>query len=209
MSGDEGGDESYRFHVPDIDFQALNEATRQALTLDVVALNEATRQALLDMQALDKATRQALTLDFQALNEAAQVALQAPSIEADLQSLSTATRTRSQTRYTQPIEQSPEERIHDTVIWDDGKWYRDQLWAASSLIANYIFFSAYTAGELTDLSDEEIAVCLGTLTFFIMSVLAGPIAGVKVGLGVGAFTPTLLESGRKRAEREISDERDP
>lgn len=148
------------------------------------------------------------------------MALGSPSIAADLATISSTTRQPSESSSVSSDTtdsdvstdldeiRSSESRIHDKLIWDDGKWYREQTYQLSAIIADYIFWRAKETGELTDASDEEIAIATALSTAFIIGILSGNFGlFLSVLLGTGGFSSKMLQAGRERSDRRNLDEK--
>lgn len=181
---------------------ALVQSTIQAQKIADTAFQPATVQSLVELErALDSAL----------------VQLNAPSITADVSTITATAHQKSTTRsvgqYKYPVTDSdeirpPESRIHDKLIWDDGERYRRRTRELSFHLVDYIFWKAQQTGDLTDASDEEIGLGATAAAFLITFAFTwNPVASVTVAGATGGTAVMGSKAARKRGERKDLEEK--
>lgn len=183
-----------------------------AATLQAPALQSALHTQKIFEEALQPVVFEEIAKMNQSLN-AALMALNSPSIYADISSVST-TEESSETQSTEhefepatDVDEiwPPETRIHDKLVWDDGEWYREKATETAVTVVDYSFWKAKQGGELTDASDEEVSMGAFAAAFFVAMALSGN----PIGWASAAFVLSegVQKGARKRSNRKDLDEK--
>ena len=149
------------------------------------------------------------------------VQLNSPSISTAVSGLSTPNRPLSTSprnesqehigyEATDPLGIQPAEtRIHDELVWDDGKWYRDRTREIAISMVDYLFWQAKNSGELTDASEEEVATAAIAAAFCITLALTGGnfVASITVAGATGGAKHMVGRAAKKRSERKQLDDK--
>lgn len=205
------------------------EAVRPVMVRDMIqmqkiaenAVTPTLAQSIIETQKIAEAAIMSAMVrplyELQDTLDSALVQLNAPSITADVSTISATTHQKPTTtrvgQYKYPATdidevRPPDERIHDKLIGDDGEWYRRRTREISYHLVDYIFWKAKQTGELTDASDEEISVGTAAVaTLITFAFTWNPIVSVTVGGVTGKMTHLGAKAAKKRSDRKDLDEK--
>lgn len=205
------------------------EAVQPALVRDIAqmqkiaenAVTPALAQSAIQAQKIANAAIQPeivqTLVELEQALDSALVQLNAPSITADVSTITATAHQKSSTpsggQYKYPATgideiRPPESRIHDKLIWDEGEWYRHRTRELSFHLVDYIFWKAQQTGDLTDASDEEIGLGATAAVFFItLAFTWNPVASVTVAGATGGTALMGSKAARKRSKRKGLEEK--
>ena len=209
--------------------KAMEQSVKPALLRDAIqiqkiaesAVTPALAQSAIQAQkiadaAFQPAMVQSLVELEQVLNSAL-VQLNAPSITADVSTITATAHQKSSTpsvgQYKYPATdvdeiRPSESRIHDKLNWEDWEWYRRRTQEISFHLVDYIFWKAQQTGDLTDVSDEEIGFGATAAAFFITLTLTwNPVASATVAGAIGGTALMGRKAARKRSDRKDLNEK--
>jgi hypothetical protein len=134
--------------------------------------------------------------------------IDSPSIQADLATIQITQRKASTSTpsTTSPVNPSheipPEERILNKTSWEGRDWYQDRIWEIAVTIVDHIFLKAKQAGELTDATEDEIAVGMTAVAFVIAFFLTSRmVAPITAAGAAGGITKVGIGASEGRVER--------
>jgi len=133
------------------------------------------------------------------------VDLDVPSLQADLYTISRA-RNRPPAIDVDQV-RPPAERIHDNLIWEDGKWYREKTWELAVDLADYIVWNIKDKGQMGNATSREMAFLTMGLIAVIGLVLSMGLTTVLLTGAVGGIVYGTMEAADERTERKDLDER--
>lgn len=186
------------------------ELLESQIAVNQAVLSDVSAELAENQWMLNQAIQSAVSEDLQRLNavlSAAIADLNVPSIEAGLQDI-------SQSHHDQ--DNSPYYAIDDDALAEPSlgaeaerkrrSWYRKRSVETAVTVVDYLFWKAKQGGEMTDASDEEVAVTLFIAVLCLTSVLNG---GPSLTSAAGAATGVDLaqKAGRKRSDRRNLDEK--
>lgn len=186
------------------------ELLESQLTVNEAVLSDVAEELAESQWMVNQAVQSAVSEDLQRLNTVLFAAinnLNVPSIEADLHTISQSHQEQRDSPYDAiDSDRRSESSLPTETNRDRRDWYRQRSVEIAVTVVDYLFWKAKQGNELTEASDEEVAVAMFIAALFLTSLMNG---GPSLTSAAGAAKGVELgqKAVRNRSERRNLDEK--